>query len=347
MATAWSESGTGLRPVPESPSGLNIVEADAVVEPLPPVRWLCQGIRLAAGAPTLVAGYGYSGKSVAMQSLALSVASGRDLWGRFAVGQGTVLHLDYEQGKRITFDRYQRMMLADGVEAEDIRGHLAVGVLPSCGMSADLLKRIGSGRTLVVIDSWRAAHPGIDENSSDVRKTLDAMTTASEVTGCVFVVLHHARKPQKDSEGGSKMSIRGSSGFFDGCQTIYLFDGRDVGRPVVTLEKDRIGGQAMEPFALTIADTEDGGLEVRHRAQEAPREKAPAEKFAETSALVVELVRRDPTMSATKAAEVTGKSKGHVVAVYQSLIASGDIVSVGKTVGARFYVRGQVPEAPF
>jgi AAA domain len=348
VASSWkdSENVSELRPV-ESPPAFHIAESEAIVTRLPPVRWLCQSIRLAAGAPTLVAGYGYSGKSVAMQSLCLAVATGRELWGRFVTRQGRVLHLDYEQGRRITFDRYQRMMVAEGIGEEEIRGTLSVGVLPSCGLTGETLKRLGEGRSLVVVDSWRAAHPGIDENSSDVRKTLDSMTTASEVTGCLFAVLHHTRKPQKDSQGGAKMAIRGSSGFYDGCQTIYLFDGETVGRPIVTLEKDRIGGQSLEPFALTVRDTDEGGLEVRHASEEGSRKKAPAEAFSETLALLVQLVKRRPGMSASEMAEITGKAKSHVLAAVQSLTNAGDLVKQGNGPSTRYYTKDNVPNAPF
>jgi hypothetical protein len=333
---------------PERPTGLNIVGADDLFAPLPPVEWMCRSLLLAPGAPTMFAGYGYSGKSIALQSLAMSVAGGIVLWGTFGVRRGRVLHLDYEQGRRITAERYQRMAFAAGLDPAGLSGQLDVGILPSVGLTADLLSRVADGRVLVVVDSWRAAHPGIDENSSDVRKTLDAMGVASERTGAMFVVLHHTRKPSKDAAGGSKMAIRGSSGFYDGCQTIYLFDGETVGRPTVTLEKDRISGQSMEPFVLVVEDTDDGaGLRVRHESMEEPVKEHPAETFAKTSALVVELLKRSPGMSASKLAEVTEKRKAHVLAVIQSLIAEGELVQVGKGPMTRLYTKGAQPEAPF
>ena len=352
MAIATPADGTIapvtlVRAVPDL-SGLNIVGAESLFAPLPPVSWMCQTLLLAPGAPTMFAGYGYSGKSIALQSLALSVASGTVLWGTFGCRRGRVLHLDYEQGRRITAERYQRMAYAMGIDARELYGVLDTGILPSVGLTSDILCRVGDGRTLVVVDSWRAAHPSVDENSSDVRKTLDAMGSASERTGAMFVVLHHTRKPSKDAAGGSKMAIRGSSGFYDGCQTIYLFDGEVVGHPTVSLEKDRISGQSMEPFALVIEDTDDGaGLAVRHEAAEAKREKAPAEKFAETMALIVELLRRKPGMSGSELAEITGKRKAHVLAVIQSLISSGDVVQDGNSRHVRLYLKGQQPAAPF
>ena len=320
---------------------------DAITQPMPPLVWICQSLRIAAGAPTLLSGYGYSGKSIAAQTQALAVASGRSLWGKFAMSPGRALHLDYEQGKRITFDRYQRLMHAQGIEPEEVQGSLEVGVLPSVGLSLDSLKRLGEGRTLIVIDSWKASHPGVDENSSDVRKTLDHMTTASEVTGCAFEMIHHNRKPQKDAAGGQKMSIRGSSGFFDGCQTVYIFDGIETGRVRVTLEKDRIGGQNVDAFEITIRDDDDGGLLVSYQSAQIVEAVAPARNYIQTVAVVRAMVAADPGISSSKLAETAGKNKSTVLAAVNSLIAEGVIVRTGSGPTTKLYIKGAQPSAPF
>ena len=81
--------------IPAEYAGFNIIGAKELLTPLPPVEWLCQSLRIAPGAPTMFAGYGYSGKSVVMQCLTLSVASGSPLWGLYATRRVKVLHLDY------------------------------------------------------------------------------------------------------------------------------------------------------------------------------------------------------------------------------------------------------------
>ena len=317
----------------------NIVGADKLFAPLPPVDWLCQTLRIAPGAPTLFAGYGYSGKSVALQSLALSVASGTALWGSRACKRGRVLHLDYEQGLRVTAGRYQRLAHHEAIDASSVVGWLECGVLPSAGVHRDSLSWMGEGRTLVIIDSWRAAHAEVDENSSEVRKTLDAMGMASEKTGCTFATLSHARKPQKESPGGDKMSIRGSSGFFDGCQTVYLFDGEEVGAPVVSLKKDRIQGASVDPFVLRIEDTDGGaGLSVRAHTIEAPPAK---DTFEETSAAVLRFVIDNPGVAGVEVlAERLQRRVATVRAIIQSAEAEGVILRVkapGKGNGVRLF----------
>jgi AAA domain-containing protein len=307
----------------QRPDGLNIIGARELGEPLPVVRWLCQSLRIAPGAPTLFSGYGYSGKSVALQSLALSVASGAPLWGGRACARGRVLHLDYEQGRRITADRYQRMAFALDVELASLEGWLECGILPTVPLTADLLCRAGENRTLVEIDSWRAAHPSVDENSSEVRKTLDAMGLASEKTGCTFATLSHARKPPKDGESG-KMVIRGSSGFYDGCQTVYVFDGTVVGAPTVKLEKDRIGGIALEPFRLLIEDTHGGrGLSVRAEAPQVRQEPSLEDQMAAVAKYLIE--HPEGVAGVELLAEKVGIADKRTRAIVDSLEAGGTV----------------------
>lgn len=266
------DGGSGVLPrlngagVLERPSGFKFLGPDEIFAPLSPIKLIVPKLFIAPGAPTMIAGYGYSGKSVVVQSLALAVASGRHLWGEHAVMRGPVCHLDYEQGQRLTRDRYQRLAKHMGIDPRELDGYLDVSCLPSVHLaseaSVDVLCRLGENRAMCIIDSWRAAHPKVDENSSDVRPTLDRMGVASEKTGCAYVPLHHARKPEKGTAVG-KFEIRGSSGFFDGCQTIYVLDGTVIGAPVVHLMKERMTGAKVEPFRLLIEDVERGGLSVR------------------------------------------------------------------------------------
>ena len=279
---------------PQRPEGFNIIGTGAIFEDLPPITWLCQSLRIAPGAPTLFAGYGYSGKSAAAQALAISVASGCPLWGKYSCGQGNVLHLDYEQGGRLSRERYHRIAYAEGISVADLqrRGTLELGVIPSRGLDKDILSTLGEGRTLVLVDSWRAAHRGVDENSSEVRATLDAMGCASEITGCAFVVLHHAKKKGKDDPEGEKYSIRGSGGFFDGPQTVFVLDGEEQGRPVVTCLKERLTGKEKWSFVLSISDMDQRqGLLIR---DEGMPENAEKPSFEDQSAKILKFLVDHP-----------------------------------------------------
>lgn len=235
------------------------------------VPWLCRELSIAPGAPTLVAGYGYSGKTVSLQALALSVATGRPAWGRFEVAQGSVLHLDYEQGRYLTQLRYQRLAL--GMKCWDESGlgsNLDVLTLPPTYLDGagetERLAQLCEGRKLCLIDSMKAAFPSADENSSDVRQYLDQLTRVSDATGCVMVVIHHARKPSKEHEGMAAMAVRGSGAIFDACGGVFIWAG-SKGRPTTVIhDKARFTGRTVDDFCLEVVDV---GLPVESISDEA------------------------------------------------------------------------------
>jgi len=70
-----------VRPAEKTRPLIELITGAALFEALPPTNWLCEGLELAPGAPSLWAGYGYTGKTFAAHSLAVAVASGRDVWG--------------------------------------------------------------------------------------------------------------------------------------------------------------------------------------------------------------------------------------------------------------------------
>lgn len=253
----------------------NLLGVRALSEPLPPIPWLCEPMRLAPGAVTLVAGYGYSRKTMALQSLAVSVAAGKPLWSLFSVRRGRVVHLDYEQGARLTRERYQRLARGVGVELTQLDDDaLRVACMPRVYLETqdaiDSLMPVVEGAALILVDSLRAAFPHADENASEVRSYLDALNHLSERTGAVVIVIHHARKPSGQAGGTETHAIRGSSALFDACQTVFFFSADDESQPTtVKLRKDRITGAKFSDFGLTAEDVPGPtglrhGLVVRH-----------------------------------------------------------------------------------
>jgi len=305
-----------------------ILDATAIFAPLPPVRWLCQALDLAPGAPALFAGYGYSGKTVAAQEFALAVATGTPAWGRFPVRQGRVLHIDYEQGSYLTRLRYQRLARARGVDPASLAGRLEVEPLPAWyldgGDAYEQLVRRCEGVDLVIVDSFRAACPRTDENSSDARVPLDVLGRISEATGAAPLALHHARKPTKDAQGGARMSVRGSGALYDACGTVLVFAGEKGKAVTVSHEKARITGRPCADFGLWIEDVEVdrdpvGGLRVAavDAGGGATPDEAASATFTRVKGRVVELAGFGPIHGG--AAYVRSKIGGRRDDVYEAL----------------------------
>ncbi len=253
----FKPNGVGPPPVEDEPPRIiEHVGADAIFAPLPPVPWLCEGLRLAPGGVACLAGYGFSGKTVVAQSLALSVATGRDVFGTYRCKRGRVLHLDYEQGHR-------RLARGMGVTLADIEDRLRVAVFPTTYLDSshapDIFARTLDGFDLVIVDSQRAAAPTVDENSSEVRRVIDLLGRAGDKTGTLPAFLHHARKPSEGQQGGAKAAIRGSSAIYDACASVFMLTADKGEPPRVSHEKDRFYGVLLADFGIRFVDVEVGG----------------------------------------------------------------------------------------
>jgi hypothetical protein len=262
----------------ESDGKIAILYGAQLAEPLPPLEYLVADLGLVAGggAPHLVAGYGYSGKTVAMQAVALSLAAGAPAWGVLTAARRRVLHIDLEQGERLTRRRYQRLARAQGIDLRELGEQLGCAIMPALSLNHHALaawSRLMEGWDMLILDSLRAASQGIDENDSLIRGGLDMLGKASEATGCRPCVIHHARKSSHDEPGGTAQSIRGSSAIFDGCDSVHIFSGAKGEPTLVSQVKARSHGEPTEDVALVIADVEfDGdpkaGLSVTLRGHE-------------------------------------------------------------------------------
>ncbi|MFO0679990.1 MAG: AAA family ATPase [Polyangiaceae bacterium] len=260
--------------LPSRPArSIEILSATDLARPLPPVTYAVPYLGIASGAPVLFAGYGYAGKTMALQSLALSAAAGKGLWGLLSVRRTRVLHLDYEQGHRITTERYQRLAAGMDVDLRDISSNLAVAVHPSVYLNdrdaLEVYKRTFEGYGIVIVDSLKGGTTDMDENSSEARATIDLLGRAAEAHGTVVILIHHARKPKEGDPDGARYKIRGSSAIYDACSSVFVLSG-EKGQPTrVFHEKCRNRGVTMDDFGLRVEDvTLDGdprgGLRVVH-----------------------------------------------------------------------------------
>lgn len=249
-----------------------------LLAPLPPIPWVCESIELAPGPVTLVAGYGYSGKTAACQALALAVATGTPAWGAYPVRQGRVLHVDYEQGRRLTVERYQRLaraLAASGAcppESMALLGtSLAIAIAPPDVLdgpkSEDSYCRELEGHTLCVVDSFSAGCPATKENEASASQPLIMLSRVSERTGCTIVVIHHERKEQAGAPGGGKQALRGSSSIFAAPQVVLRLsaDGapeasRGSNYALASSTKNRVTGRTVEPFVLRFCDVDEQDL---------------------------------------------------------------------------------------
>ena len=349
LARPYSEMLEGARVAHPATGGL--LSAAEIFAPLPPISWLCESFDVAAGAPVLLAGYGYSGKTVAAQDLALAIATGTNAWGRFPVRTGRVLHLDYEQGSYLDRLRYQRLAAARGIDPRSIDGRLVLSPMPGWYIDdddqGDDLARLSEGFDLGIVDSFRAACPRTDENSSDARVPLDRLTRISEKTGTSWLVIHHARKPSQNAQGGARMAVRGSGALYDACGSVLVFAG-EKGDPVtVEHEKARITGRTHEPFQLWIEDvlTDEGprgGLRVSAIDGPPATKQTPSQRVEEVQGRVMEFIQDQggTTGGNNVVAQYVGGRRETLNAAISELVRAGRLERGGTTKEPTLTIQG-------
>jgi hypothetical protein len=227
-------------------------------EERPEIQFLVPELGIAPGPPTMVVALGYVGKSLFMLSLLLSVASGQPVWSMFGVPRkGRSIFLDYEGPDVLLQDRLQRLAVGMGLGPE-IAGMIDHGRPPTYldgqrdAVRAWLVETLG-GYAAAVIDSYRVACPTIDENDSRAAIPLDLLAEASELTGCVVFVIHHASKGSKDEDDA--VNPRGSTALFNACGTVLTISSKDPEGPKrVQHTKAKFARRPQPAFMVRIED---------------------------------------------------------------------------------------------
>lgn len=305
--------------------------ADVAAWDPPPVPWLVEALGVAPGAPTLLTGYGGSGKTTFAQHLAVVVATpGTFLLGDFRVRHGAVTHLDYEQGRDLTMRRYQRL----GLEADaQLRFRSAPPHYLADPSDADArawFVRACVGQALVVVDSLVAsAGAGLDdENATNIREPLDFFGRVSEATGAVVLVVHHSKKDRTNG----RTSARGSSAITDAVSCHLTYEKEDEegprGAPRLAIQKLRHeapAGLVWEPFRVGVAPrgpAADGGYTLVVGDTDEAVANAKADRL-ETE--VVSLLATGWSGSANDLVKQLGRRKIAVLETVQELIQNGII----------------------
>lgn len=196
------------------------VSAAELAKKLPPVEWLSKALGIpTAGRCHILVSFAGGGKTLSMQDLALSVASGQGHWlPGIDVGSGPVVHIDCDQGRYATAYRYQQLAAGRG------KGPEWLASLPLTVVSADSLNVANAkpienqlrDAKLCIIDSLRTILIG-EENTNDAGSVIRALSRISESTKCAIIVLHHEGKPNESFD--ARHAARGSTAIVDraGC----------------------------------------------------------------------------------------------------------------------------------
>lgn len=321
---------TNSQPVAE---GFPLVGVGELWAPLEAPAYLVDGV-LTRGCLAQLVAYGSGAKTWLAVELAMAVDSGTAWLGRFDTEAGRVAYLDWENG---SYELRRRLQAVGTARRLPPPQNLAASFFPPVYLTSPkcegAMTELAKSHDLVIVDTLRAASPGVDENASEIREGLDVLRRVGEQTGCTFVVLHHSKKTSGSlTKIDAREAGRGSSAIFDAADVV-LHITYDAGRePAFEVVQTKArNGKAAEPFGVTIRDV-DGG--VRLDAEDLPdtstaETDAAAAKFEALCELVLEGVRQHPGLPRGELRERLGKRSAAVQAALERLERDGAVVNVG------------------
>ena len=314
-----------------------ITAADMAV-PLPPVDWVVGGLQVAAGRPNMVVGRSASAKTLFVQSMALSVATGRLFLGQFSTGRGgPVAHIDMDQGCNATKRRYQRLAAAADIDLAGLGDSLRLLSPPPIALTDNgaeaWLTRELAGARLCVLDSLVAACPGVDENDARIVQYMHLLWRVSEATGCAIVVVHHEGKSRPGDHRDARDGPRGSSAIIGACGTVVSMAGPvDAPRLVSCTKPSAEGdGQFFEPFyvrphSAAVGTDPDAGLGLAYMTREqVDPPKNPSAELDRVAMRVLEVLAQRPGASGTELRSLVGGGVRAVDGAVAMLLRQGAI----------------------
>ncbi len=180
----------------------------------PPPNWLIQELEIAPGRPPVLSANAGGGKTWGLQALALAVATGQPVFGRFACRKTPVLHISRDSSIGAVKRRYQKLARGMGIDLTqtDItvfphRLQLVdkFGAFVPRGFK-EIADEAAKGYGLVILDSIASICAGLDENSVEIAQPLAATYDES----CVWWWAHHNGKAGGYRGSSALMGVAGA-----------------------------------------------------------------------------------------------------------------------------------------
>ena len=247
--------------------GAGILEAedlgDVLARPAPDTPWAIDDI-LAEGDVAIISGPGGVGKSWLLLSVALSLSTGRSLFGRYKLKRSyKVAIVDLESRPWESDQRLHRIAAGLELQPEEILGSVkVVRRRVRLDRQEDLGQLMASlktwGTEFVLLDSFRRVIRG-DENSSGVVSDLfcSALDRIRSELGCGVILTDHTRKLTGERElDAAGEALRGSTdkrNLTDAHIGVEAREERIAWIPTKTRH-----GKLPEPLLLELQGLEDG-----------------------------------------------------------------------------------------
>jgi hypothetical protein len=240
--------------------------ADILARPAPPVPWAVEGI-LAERDIAIISGAGGIGKSWLALAIALTLAAGVDLFGRFRVTRPyRVAILDLESSPWEVDQRLHRLAAGMGLGPEQLRGRVRIiRQRLRLDVSEDVRRLSASlktwGSKFLLVDSLRRAFAGDENSSSDVSDLfVSALDPLRSDLSCGVILTDHTRKATGERDlDSADVALRGSTDKRNLCDAHFGIERREE-RLAFLPTKTRHSRQP-EPILLEIAGLSEGAAE--------------------------------------------------------------------------------------
>lgn len=202
----------------------------------------------------MVVAKGSSLKTWMALSIGIAVANGEPWLGHFEVKQGNVLILDFESG---AWQLRHRARLLGAFSTPGL-GHANFpgGRIDDPKLWTKVIKICRARNVrLLIVDSFAAGAPGVDENVAAAAMPCDLATKFSNATGAAAMFIHHAKK----GEGGDERDlIRGTGAIYAALDWAVTMIPLDDDRTRMKVRNIKPWGPRPEDFQIQL--TKDGAL---------------------------------------------------------------------------------------
>ncbi|HWQ25034.1 MAG TPA: AAA family ATPase [Gaiellaceae bacterium] len=216
-----------------------------------PTPWLVDGL-IADKALTAIVGRWKTTKSYGMLDIAISIATGRPAFGRFAIPEpGPVVFVNEESGEAALWRRLDALCRGRAIRVDELRGRLWVAANKGVKLDAKdwQTKIIEEGRLrprLFIFDPLaRMKAPGRNESAqNEISFAIEFMRRLRDETGAGVAFVHHT--------GHQGEHMRGSSDLESAWESRLSWK-RDGQAAEVTIEAEHREAEPSAPFSYRIS----------------------------------------------------------------------------------------------
>ncbi len=275
------------------------------------------------GDVSMLVARGSSMKTWVALSIAKAVAQGKPWLGRYPVIGGKVAVIDFENGDYLI---EKRLRILGGGRLENLGTVSYPDLYMPDKQTWDALA--GMGLKLLVIDSFYACCPDLNENDSRVAGVLQTAAKFAAKNKCTVIFIHHQGKGSKDDQ---RDVIRGSSAIFGACDAVYSFEKVPDEECPDGVKRSRMKvlkpGSGKPPMPIGLELTDEKGLVLWEGAD------AAAKTPEETSAAVRERIRLDiqangPCVSANEIFRRIGGHRALILSEWKSMVEHEEITDM-------------------